>query len=123
MAMATDLRSFTFNLNDLEFIANQIGFRPLFYKSSISDTGFTPVINWDGVGSVYDSTGKLLSPGGLIAGDAAALTAMGLLGTSYNSFTDISGLRDVTGNYNNLLPGQSTWGAANQVFARTAGRT
>ena len=116
--MASNLRSFTFNLTDLQFIADQIAFRPLFYKSSASNTGFSPVINWDGVGAVYDSTGLLLSNGGLVAGDAAAVAALGLWGTSYNSYTDISGLRDVTGNYNNLIPGQSTWGAANQVFSR-----
>ena len=120
MALAPGLRSFTFNLTDLDFIASQIAFQPLFYKSSLSNTGFTPVINWDGVGAVYASTGELLSPGGVVAGDPASLAAIGLLGTSYNSYTDISGVRDVTGNYNNLLPGQSTWGATNQVFARTA---
>ena len=118
MAMASGLRSFTFNLTDLQFIADQIAFRPLFYKSSVSSTGFSPVINWDGVGAIYDSTGLLLSNGGLVAGDAAALAALGLWGTSYNSYTDISGLRDVTGNYNNLIPGQSTWGSSNQVFSR-----
>ena len=118
MALNPNLRSFTFNLTDLQFIAAQIAFQPLFYKSSTSNTGFSPVINWDGVGAVYDSTGLLLSNGGLVATDAAALAAVNMWGTSYNSYTDISGLRDVTGNYNNLIPGQSTWGASNQVFSR-----
>jgi len=120
MALNPNLRSFTFNLTDLNFIAAQIAFKPLFYKSSVSNTGFSPIINWDGTGAVYDSTGALLWDGvnGTQFADSAA--ALAALGTSYNSYTDISGLRDVTGNYNNLLPGQSTWGATNQDFTRIA---
>ena len=45
MALAPNLRSFSFNLTDLQFILDQINFRPLFYKNASGS--LSAVINWD----------------------------------------------------------------------------
>jgi len=115
MALRSDLRSFLFNTNDLNFMLQQIKFRPLFYKTGL------PVIGWDGTSAIYDANGAVLfDPGNQIIAAGSPLAAQNILkfGASYASLTDIAGLRDVRGNINNLNPGQSTWGAVDQPFLR-----
>ena len=120
------IKPFNFNLNDIQFLQDQIKFRPLFY---ISASGLAPVINWNGAGAIYDQFGSLLWDGTTqIAGmtyisgtttiDPAS--AIGIFGSSYSSMLDISGLREVTGRFNNLVPGHANWGAIDQPFMRLA---
>ncbi len=121
--MAGSFRPFTFNANDLQFMLSQIRFRPLF------DAAGAVIIAWDGIGAIYDQSGIQLwdgtaaltvtMNGGTVTGNSAAI-ANTMFGTSYNALTDIVGLRQVTGNGNNLTPGQFTWGAVDQAFARSA---
>ena len=51
--MATNyiLKPFRFNLTDLNFIRDQIKFKPLF------DSEGNAIINWDGTGTVYNDHG------------------------------------------------------------------
>ena len=110
--MAT-LKPFVLNLNDLNFLYNQITFQALF------DQFGNAIINWDGIGSVYDGHGNLLGTGGLVAGDVASLAAIAQFGASYPSTTSLQGIRDVSGLNNNLLQTNATYGAADQPFVRT----
>ena len=107
------LKPFVFNLDDLEFLLRQVNFRPLF------DAAGNAIINWDGVGSVYDGYGVLIGTGGAIAGDVDSLAAIETYGRSYASTTDFSGIRDVSGFNNNLLRVHAYWGAVEQPFLRT----
>jgi Ca2+-binding RTX toxin-like protein len=132
MAMTTTLKPYNFNFSDLQFILDQINFRPLFAKSAAG--GLQAIVNWNGVGAIYDQSGGLIWDGGsqvsadgnatlwtganppnaaTLAGDALAA-----FGTSYSSLLDIAGLRLVNGMFNNLNPGQERWGAADQPFLR-----
>jgi Ca2+-binding RTX toxin-like protein len=107
----------------MKFLLNQIRFRPLF------DAAGVPIIAWNGIGAIYDQTGNQLwdgsSPltatlnGVQVTGNTAAI-ATATFGASYNAVTDIAGLRQVSGNGNNLVNGQFTWGAVDQLFARSA---
>jgi Ca2+-binding RTX toxin-like protein len=112
--MANLLKPFVINATDIQFILDQLNFRPLF------DATGNAVILWDGTGSVYDSRGVLIGIGGAVAGDAASLAAIALYGQSYQSVTDLAGLRDVTGLNNNLSLVNSAYGAVDQIFTRSA---
>ena len=107
------LKPFVINSTDIQFILNQVKFRPLY--NALGEV----IINWDGTGDVYDANGTIIS-GGLVAGDAASLAAIATYGTSYQSITDLAGLRDVTGHNNNLTPIHANWGAVDQLFTRSA---
>jgi Ca2+-binding RTX toxin-like protein len=110
------LKPFVFDSTDLAFILGQVTFRPLF------DASGNPLFNWNGTTAIYDQNHLLIWNG------SSALTGVGTLaeraiahfGTSYQSPTDLAGLRDVTGNYNNLSLVHSTWGAVDQNFVRSA---
>ena len=108
----TTIRSFTFNATDIQFLLDQLNFKPLFTKDA--NGVLTAVINWDGTYPVYDASGAALP---MLATPALNLAAYG---ASYASYLDYSGLRQVTGMYNNLLPGQQAWGAQGQDFTRQA---
>ncbi|WP_242185907.1 peroxidase family protein [Sphingomonas sp. CARO-RG-8B-R24-01] len=114
------LRTFSFNLSDIEFLLAQINFRPLFTKNA--NGVLVVVINWTGDSAVYDANGTLIvdpTNGGQHVPTPTEISAnLALYGASYSGYVDIAGLRYVTGNYNNLLPGQQFWGAANQPFTR-----
>jgi Ca2+-binding RTX toxin-like protein len=112
--MANLLKPFVFNSTDIQFILDQLNFRPLF------DITGNAVILWNGTGSVYDSRGALIGTGGAVAGDAASFAAIGLYGQSYQSVTDLAGLRDVTGLNNNLALVNHAYGAVDQIFTRSA---
>ena len=107
--MATNyiLKPFRFNLTDLNFIRDQIKFRPLF------DADGNAIVNWDGTGIVYNDNGVAYADLGNSADNLAAY------GSSYNSLTDLSGLRDVSGANNNLLLVNKYLGAVDQPFLRT----
>ncbi|MEQ1617431.1 MAG: peroxidase family protein, partial [Terricaulis sp.] len=107
------LKPFVLNLDDLEFIFRQVTFRPLF------DIDGNAIINWNGVGSVYDGHGVLIGVGGVVVGDVDSLAAIEAFGRSYASATDLSGIRDVSGFNNNLLRVHAYWGTVDQPFART----
>ena len=121
--MAASSRSFTFNANDLQFLLNQIRFRPLF------DAAGAAIVSWDGLGAIYDQYGQQLWDGAAslttlingvnVTGNSAAV-ATAVFGTSYNALTDISGLRQVTGRGNNLVNGQFAWGSVDTPFVRSA---
>jgi len=101
----------------------------LAHYGQLYDSQGNPVQNWSGTTAVYDAVGNLIWQGlqqadivgGLIKLAPADATA--LFGTSYSSFTDIAGIRDVSGLFNNLVPGQQDWGADNSPFQRTTGTT
>ena len=107
--MATNyiLKPFRFNLTDLNFIRDQIKFRPLF------DADGNAIVNWDGTGTVYNDYGVAYTDLGNSADNLAAY------GSSYSSLTDLSGLRDVSGANNNLLLVNKFWGAVDQPFLRS----
>lgn len=107
--MATNfiLKPFRFNLSDLNFIRDQINFKPLF------DASGNAIINWDGTGAVFNDKGVAYADMGSSAANLAAY------GSSYKSLTDLAGLRDVTGENNNLLLVNKFWGAVDQPFLRT----
>ena len=102
MATNYKLKPFRFNLDDLKFIQEQIKFKPLF------DSAGNAIINWDGTGNVYNAQG--------IQYDTSTPAKIAALGTSYKSLTDLAGLRDVTGDNNNLLLQNKHWGAVDQPF-------
>jgi len=110
----TSLKPFVINQTDLDFILSQLNFLPLF------DSAGNAIILWDGTGSVYDSKGRLIGTGGAVAGDAASLAALAQYGGSYQSVTDLAGLRDVTGLNNNLSLVNAEWGSVDQIFTRSA---
>ena len=181
--MANDQRSFNFNLNDLNFILQQIEFRPLFnldasgallpvintwdgttaiydgvgtllwdpavnyttaqfaalaqaaltnYGQLYADaTGTNPILNWNGTDAIYNAHGTLIWGGAVPVAGTVQLTAaaaVALFGVSYatasgsvsSSVTDFTGLRDVSGLNNNLVPGQQKWGADGGNFVRVA---
>jgi len=121
--MASSFRPFTFNADDMQFLLDQIRFRALF------DVSGSAIIAWNGLGAIYDQLGTQLWDGTAaltatlngvqVTGNSAAI-ANASFGTSYDAVTDISGLRQVSGNGNNLVRGQFTWGAVDQPFARSA---
>lgn len=107
MATNYQLKPFRFNLSDLNFMRDQINFRPLF------DLAGNALINWDGTGAVFDAKGAVYADQGNAAANLEAY------GTSYKSTTDLQGLRDVTGQNNNLLLVNKFWGAVDQPFLQT----
>jgi Ca2+-binding RTX toxin-like protein len=110
MAMATNfkLKPFKFNLSDLNFLRDQVNFRPLF------DAQGNPIVSWNGTGPIYDSKGVNYDTTGM-----TAAVAIDTFGTSYASVTASQGIRDVTGEYNNLLLVNRYWGAVDQPFMQT----
>jgi Ca2+-binding RTX toxin-like protein len=113
--MATNYqpKPFVLNNGDLQFLLKQITFKPLF------DAAGNAIIAWDGIGAIYDGQGNQLWSGSGIYTTPEAAKAH--FGQSYASTTDLSGLRDVSGNNNNLLKVHSTWGSVDQPFTRTVG--
>ena len=107
------LKPFNINGNDIQFLLDQINFRPLF---RMVNGQLQVVIAWDGTGAIFDQWGNPLWDG--IAGALTPAQAMGQFGTSYANVNDASGLRQVSGDFNNLQPGQQHWGAVDQPFER-----
>jgi Ca2+-binding RTX toxin-like protein len=102
------LKPFVINQSDIQFILDQLNFLPLF------DTLGNAVINWDGTGTVYNKNHVAYADQGNAAANIAAY------GMSYQSTTDLAGLRDVTGLNNNLSLVNSAYGAVDQIFTRSA---
>ncbi len=111
MATNFQLKPFRFNLDDLSFIKKQIDFRPLF------DADGNPIIAWNGVGAVYNSND--LATRVAYADQGTAFANISAYGTSYDSITAAQGLRDVTGQNNNLLLVNKYQGAVDQPFLQT----
>ena len=107
------LKPFVLNATDIQFLLDQVKFKPLF------DVSGNAIINWDGTGTVYNAYGAIIGVGGAVAGDAAALTAIATYGTSYQNVTDLAGLRDPSGFNNNLTLVHAHWGQAGYDFPRT----
>jgi Ca2+-binding RTX toxin-like protein len=101
------LKPFVINQTDIQFILDQLNFLPLFDESG------NAIINWDGTGTVYNSKHVAYANLGVQANIAA-------YGTSYQSVTDLAGLRDVSGLNNNLSLVNAEWGAVDQIFTRSA---
>ncbi len=100
----TTLKSFIFNYTDLAFMRDQIKFRPLF------DANGKPIVNWDGVGPIYDARGNLLWDGTGMSADQA----MAAWGTSFLSYTASQGIRNIDGLANNLF--NPDWGNTDLPF-------
>ena len=115
MSTNFQLKPFRINLADLNFMRDQIAFKPLF------DINGNALINWDGTTDAYDSAGTPIytAAPNLLPTDAGALAAVATFGTSYYSLTSAQGLRDVTGLHNNLLGVNQAWGAVDQAFLQT----
>ncbi len=106
------LKPFAFNTTDIEFLLAQVKFKALF------DVNGNAIINWNGVGAIYDGHGNSLWNGtAALPGGAAPLD---YFGTSYQNGTDLSGLRDPSGLNNNLALVNSAYGAVDQIFPRMA---
>ncbi|MGM4896952.1 peroxidase family protein [Tardiphaga sp. 839_C3_N1_4] len=112
--MANYLKPFNIDQTDIDFILSQVNFRPLF------DAHGNAVILWNGTGSIYDAHGNLIGTGGALAGDAVSLAAIAQWGQSYYSEFDFAGLRDPSGLNNNLSLINSSFGAVDQIFTRSA---
>ena len=114
------LKPFNINTNDIQFLIDQVTFQPLFRKDASGN--LVAVIAWDGAGAIYDQHGNALWNGvlGSLPGTTTAADAALTFGTSYSTTNDAAGLRQVSGNFNNLVPGQQFWGAVDQPFARMA---
>jgi Ca2+-binding RTX toxin-like protein len=113
------LKPFVINQTDIQFILDQLNFIPLF------DAPGNAIIQWDGTGAVYDQHHTLLwdTTGGPYTYHGTTLTNsnyLDVLGTSYQTVTDLAGLRDVTGLNNNLTLVNAEWGAVDQIFTRSA---
>jgi Ca2+-binding RTX toxin-like protein len=108
MSTNFQLKPFRINLADLNFMRDQIAFKPLF------DINGNALINWDGTTDAFDRTGMQIAWG---TNDAAQNVID--FGTSYFSQTSAQGLRDVTGLHNNLLGVNQAWGAVDQAFLQT----
>jgi len=102
------LKPFVINQTDIQFILDQLNFLPLFDESG------NAIINWDGTGTVYNSKQVAYANLGGVQANIAAY------GTSYQSVTDLAGLRDVSGLNNNLSLVNAEWGAVDQIFTRSA---
>ena len=100
----TTLKSFIFNYTDLAFMRDQIKFRPLF------DANGKPIVNWDGIGPIYDARGNLLWDGAGMSADQA----MAAWGTSFLSYTASQGIRNIDGLANNLF--NPDWGNTDLPF-------
>jgi hypothetical protein len=127
------LKPFVLNPNDIDFILEQVNFRPLF------DAMGNALVNWNGSGAIFDGHGNLIwdgtgnqaangfmfYAGGDADGDGdsdgadLAFAATEHFGTSYATLTSSSGLRDVQGWNNNLNLNRSEWGRVDQPFLRT----
>ena len=132
--MTYSLKPFNFNGNDLQFLLDQINFRPLFSKTAAGQ--LQVIVNWNGAGAIYDETGALIWDGASQTSADGNITvwsgtnppyagtlatdAQSAFNTSYGSLLDIAGLRHVDGTFNNLNPGQEYWGATDQAFLRMA---
>jgi Ca2+-binding RTX toxin-like protein len=109
---AYTLRPWSYNTNDMSFLYSQATFIPLF------DAAKKPIINWDGTTNAYLSNGTQIL--GTTAVDALGNNLnVNQYGVSYVSVTDLSGLRNLTGQNNNLTTGQTNWGQVNLPFPRT----
>ncbi|MDO8456692.1 MAG: peroxidase family protein [Burkholderiaceae bacterium] len=106
-------KPFVLNNGDLQFLLKQITFKPLF------DANGNAIIAWDGIGTIYDGQGNQLWDG--VSTYLTPADAIAHFGQSYSSTTDLSGLRDVSGNNNNLLQVHATWGSVDQPFTRMVG--
>lgn len=92
------------------------------------DSNGKPIINWNGSGKIYDAYHNLIWDGlaTLTNGHLSAVEAVAIFGSSYGTFnsgsavTDFAGLRNVSGMFNNLNPGQSQWGAVDGLFSHVA---
>jgi VCBS repeat-containing protein len=121
MTTSYKLKPFRINLSDLNFMRDQINFRPLF------DEAGNAIIAWDGTGEVYDSnnmTSRTQLWNGIFVGTGGTGIhntdeAIDAFGTSYASVTAAQGLRDVTGQNNNLLLVNKYWGSVDQPFLQT----
>ncbi|MHB2170139.1 peroxidase family protein, partial [Alsobacter sp. R-9] len=106
------LKPFVLNLADLQFILEQVNFRPLF------DSTGNLVFSWDGTTAIYDAKHTLLfNPAG--KSQAQIDQAIVTYGQSYAQPNAAQGLRDVSGLNNNLFQVNATWGAVDQEFLRT----
>ena len=119
--MAYTLKPFQLNSTDLEFILRQVNFLPLF------DALGNAIIAWNGAGAVYDSHGNIiwdpLAAAGTYTYNGVVLDAgnvLASLGPSYQTVTDLAGLRDVSGLNNNLSLVNAAYGAVDQIFTRSA---
>lgn len=114
------LKPFVLNQTDLEFILAQLDFIPLF------DASGDAIINWDGTGAVYDTTGfAIWDPAGATAYSYKGVTltaanVVDVLGHSFPTSTTLMGLREQTGVHNNLNAGEPTqeWGVSGATFIR-----
>jgi Ca2+-binding RTX toxin-like protein len=111
------LKPFRFNGTDLNFLREQVNFRPLF------DVDGNAIIAWDGTTAIYTANhAPIFDPtlvGTHVVTTAEATANIQTYGTSYSSVTASEGLRDVTGFNNNLNLANSLWGSVDQPFFRS----
>jgi hypothetical protein len=86
MATTFQLKKFNINLSDINFLKDQINFKPLF------DAKGNAIIQWDGTGAIYDAQHNLLWDGVLVGsttspGIHSAAEAVAAYGSSYDSLT------------------------------------
>jgi Ca2+-binding RTX toxin-like protein len=104
----SSLKPFVINGTDIQFLLDQVSFVALF------DADGAAILNWNGIGPVYDGKHNLLPDQGSAAANIA------LYGTSYQTPVDLAGIRDVSGLHNNLSGVNQAYGAVDQIFPRMA---
>ena len=104
------LKPFVINLGDIQFLLDQVNFRPLFNASG------ELLFNWDGSTAIYataqGAAGTLLYMPPALPDAISMAAALAEFGQSYYSVADAAGLRDVSGVANNLDPTHALWGIA-----------
>ncbi len=104
--ISKSLKPFVINNTDIQFLIDQVNFRPLF------DATGNVIVAWDGTGPVFDFFGNRYADQGSAAANLAKW------GQSYQNFTDLSGTRDVSGFWNNLTPELRHYGDTGFAFPR-----
>ncbi|NOU24393.1 MAG: heme peroxidase, partial [Methylotenera sp.] len=115
MATNYTLKPYSFNFRDMEFLTKQINFRPLF------DVNGNALIAWNGTGAINDVNGNQIWNGVYevdlnAPGIHNAAEAIAAYGQSYASYTASQGLRNVSGEFNNLYLENALWGANDTPF-------
>ncbi len=117
--------SASYTVSQAEAMA-KIAYAP--YGQIFDKTG-KPIVVWNGSDAIYDAHGTEIWAGlGTFSGGVInAALALSIFGPSYGTFnsgssavTDFAGLRNVSGLFNNLNPGQSHWGQTDGFFSHVA---
>jgi Ca2+-binding RTX toxin-like protein len=128
MSMAHEIKAFDINSGDVQFLFDQANFRTL--KVVGYDATGTPIYGWvDGndpfapvaLTEAQAAGGATIQIGGNTIHTLGAVGTFDPLDPAFNKYDgarDYEGLRNVSGQFNNLVGGQNSWGSSNEQFLR-----